>query len=118
MVMNRPLRRATRGRLLFLLRFTSELSNPWAGLPCVPYFFEFHEFFTSPSTRTCTQSPCLPSCGRETGMQRKMWPVSARGKFFLGRDCGCDVCPGRQEWDGRRAERRVTTIVCGAMRSE
>ncbi|RNF10001.1 hypothetical protein TcG_09582 [Trypanosoma cruzi] len=71
MIMNRPLRKATRGRLLLLLRFTSELYNPWAGLPCVPYFFEFHDFFTWPSTRTCTQSPCLPSCGRETGMQRE-----------------------------------------------
>ncbi|RNC51572.1 hypothetical protein TcCL_ESM11294 [Trypanosoma cruzi] len=118
MIMNRPLRKATRGRLLLLLRCTSGLYNSWAGLLCLSYFFEFHGFFPSPSTRTCTQSPCLPSCGRETGMQGKMWLVPACGKVFLVRDCDCDVRPDRQEWDERRAEGRVTTIVCGAMRSE
>ncbi|RNC44582.1 hypothetical protein TcCL_NonESM05689 [Trypanosoma cruzi] len=99
MIMNRLPRKATRGRLLFLLRCLSELYNPWAGLPCVPYFFEFHEFCT------CTQSPCLPSCGRETGMQReKMCPCQHVAKSFLGGIATVmHVLAGR---NGMRGERR------------
>ncbi|RNC40035.1 hypothetical protein TcCL_NonESM10537 [Trypanosoma cruzi] len=85
MIMNRPLRKATRGRLLFLLRCTSEPTIRGRGCSACRISLNYHEVFTSPSTRTCTQFPCLPSCGRETGMQRgKCGPCQHVVNSFLG----------------------------------
>ncbi|RNC59747.1 hypothetical protein TcCL_ESM02534 [Trypanosoma cruzi] len=107
MIMNRPLRRVTRGRLLFPLRFTSGLPICGRGRSACLISLNLDEFCTWPSTRTCTQSPCLPSCGRETGMQRgKCGPCQHVTKSFLGGIATVMyVLAGR---NGMRGERRAS----------
>ncbi|RNC38919.1 hypothetical protein TcCL_NonESM11794 [Trypanosoma cruzi] len=117
MVMNRPLRKATRGRLFFL-RYTSEPSIRGRGRSVCRISLNSMSFAHRHPHAHARNPPVCPPVGGRPGCKGKIWPVPACGKVFLGRDCDCDVRPGRQEWDERRAEGRVTTIVCGAMRSE
>ncbi|KAF8284407.1 hypothetical protein TcBrA4_0055600 [Trypanosoma cruzi] len=102
--MNRPLRKATRGRLLFLLRCTSEFPIRGRGCSACRISLNSMSFLHGHPHAHARNLPVCPPVDGRPGCEVKMCPVPACGKVFLGRDCDCDVRPGRQEWDGRRAE--------------
>ncbi|RNC34692.1 hypothetical protein TcCL_Unassigned02498 [Trypanosoma cruzi] len=104
MIINRPLRKATGGRLLFLLRFTSEPPIRGRGCSACRISLNSMSFLHRHPRAHAHNPPVRPPVGGRPGCKGKMWLVPACGKVFLGRDCSCDVSPGRQEWDERGAE--------------
>ncbi|RNE99965.1 hypothetical protein TcG_11847 [Trypanosoma cruzi] len=84
MVMNRPLRKATRGRLLFLLRCTSEPPIRGRGCSVCRISLNSMSFARGHPHAHARNPPVCPSVGGRPGCKGRCGPCQRVAKSFLG----------------------------------